>query len=470
MLCLSQRNLFSIITVVLMISLSLPVMAENSPTTLEKRLRQMEQRIKKLESENIQLNKSLDKPYISNDEPELSARLKAVESLANSHRKAARTIETLQGIEASAGFTMAAQGVSGEPAVNHKPSQLNYRGDVTVSLPAGSIGSAEGFLFTHFRMGQGTGLENPGGAFASVNSTSFQRPGTDTSDSTVLLAQLWYQLKVPLPLGGNSDLSRQHLEFNFGKIDPFVFFDQNTIADDETQGFINQAFLHNPLLDVGGDIGVDDFGFTPGFRLAWVNNKLKPEQYTLSIGVFGAGEGASFENSLSRPFVIVQATTHQNPFVGLSGNYRVYYWQNGRGENLYGERQTHAGLGLSIDQKVADYATLFARYGQQTEGQVKFDRALTIGVDVGGSYWNRGNDAIGLAVGGLFISDAYKQASTTPVGFHRSGAEQLVELFYRYRINRQFTVSPDLQFIRHPGGNQLATTLTAYGLRTQLNF
>ncbi len=460
----------TIIASLLAASLSLPAMASDSQTTIDKRLKVLEKRIKALETENARLNKSLDEPYISNSEPEISARLKAVESQSSSYRSAARMVESLQGIKTSVGLIMVAQGLSAQPVNNEKNAELNYRGDVTVSLPAGNIGASKGFLFTHFRMGQGLGLENPGDAFSSVNSTSFQRPGTAASDSTVLLAQAWYQLDIPLPPGGNPDLSRQHMELNFGKIDPFTFFDQNAIADDETRSFMNQAFVHNPLLDVDGDIGVDDFGFSPGIRLAWVNDYYKPQSYGLSMGVFGAGRGASFDDSLSDPFIIVQAETSQQFFVGLKGNYRLYYWRNGRSKNLNGTQEIHTGLGLSLDQKADDYTSLFLRYGYQIQGQVRFDRTLTVGAIFGGSYWNRGGDAAGIALGRLSISNDYKRVSYNLAGYNASDAEQLAEIFYRYWINRQFDISPNLQFIRQPGGNQTAVTMLAYGLRVQLSF
>lgn len=443
--------------------LSLPAQAADKTAS---RLQALEKRVEALEAENRRLKKSLDEPYISDSEPEIAARLKAVESQVYSYRKAARTVESLEGIEAGVGLTMAAQGLSGAPADETKSAELNYRGDVTVSLPAGSIGASEGFIFTHFRMGQGLGLENPGDAFSSFNSTSFQRPGTATADSTVLLAQAWYQLNVPLPLGGNPDLSRQHLELNFGKIDPFIFFDQNTIADDETRGFMNQAFIHNPLLDVGSDIGVDDFGFAPGMRLAWFNDHYKPQRYGLSLGVFGAGKGASFEDSLSDPLLLIQAETGQRFLGGLPANYRLYYWRNGRGEDFDGVETTHSGIGLSLDQQVSDYTTLFARYGQQLDGRVRFDRALTAGAEFGGSNWSRGGDAIGLALGWLSLGNDYKSAATYAAG----DAEQVVELFYRYRINSQFELTPNLQHIHRPGGNRGAGGMTAWGLRVQLNY
>ena len=162
---------------------------EGGDAEIRQRLEAMEQRIRQLEQERAELERSLEEPYISEEEPEISARLKAVESQVNSYRQAARTVESLEGISAGVGLTMMGQGLTDTPAGGGKDGELNYRGDATVSLPAGSLGAAEGFIFTHFRMGQGLGLENPGGAFALLDSTSFQRPGSEASDSTVLLAQ-----------------------------------------------------------------------------------------------------------------------------------------------------------------------------------------------------------------------------------------------------------------------------------------
>ncbi len=253
-----ERKMFGVfLLTALALGMAAPaVLAEETLNTkILHRLEAMEKRIGQLETEKAALQRSLEAPYISAEEPQVAARLKAVESQVNSYRQAARTVESLEGINAGAGFTMMAQALTGTGSADNRDAELNYRADVTVSLPAGNLGNAEGFLFAHFRMGQGLGLENPGGAFSSLNSTSFQRPGSETSDSTVLLAQAWYQLDVPLPLSGNPDRSRRHIEFNVGKMDPFIFFDQNAIADDETRGFVNQSFVHNPLLDVGGQRG-----------------------------------------------------------------------------------------------------------------------------------------------------------------------------------------------------------------------
>ncbi|HEX22124.1 MAG TPA: carbohydrate porin, partial [Chromatiales bacterium] len=51
-----------------------------------------------------------------------------------------------------------------------------------------------------------------------------------------------------------------------------------------------------------------------------------------------------------------------------------------------------------------------------------------------------------------------------------SGAEQVLEFYYRYRLSRQFEISPDLQYLRRPGGNPAANDILALGLRVQLTY
>jgi len=298
-----------------------------------------------------------------------------------------------------------------------------------------------------------------------------------------LLAQAWYQLDVPLPLGGFKPQSRETLSFNFGKMDPFIFFDQNVIADDEATRFLNTAFVHNPLLDAGGDVGVDSFGFTPGLRFAYHNETEKPLSWGASLGVFGAGSGAAFMNSFEKPFVIAQFETAQKFLGGLSGNYRFYVWRNGQAtayaNELDAATEKHSGWGLSLDQRAGEATTLFARYGRQTQGKTRFDRALTLGAEFGGNYWDRSADAVGVAFGQLHTSSDFRRdapaldadADGNPdFGYAASGAEQLIELYYRWRIHATFEVSPDVQHIHRPAGNGAAKDLNLIGLRAQITF
>lgn len=419
----------------------------------------VEKRVQALEKQQESLARSLESEALSEKEPEIATRLKAVESQAQGMLAAARKIDALGGISAGLSLSTVAQRSSGHG------SQLNYRGDAYVSLPLESIGDIRHKMFAQFRIGQGSGL-NELPAYSTPNATAFRVGSLPPDDSVAVLGQAWYQADIPLPFGGFAPRSKQTLEVNFGKMDPFVFFDQNAAAGDETRQFLNAAFVHNPLLDAGGDIGVDSNGFAPGLRLSYANFENKPQAWRVSLGVFGAGaRGSNFQRSLTQPMVMLQAETEQRLFGGLAGNYRLYAWRNPQAEHFDGsEPEQHIGWGFSADQRIGDAMTLFGRYGHQVKGNVRFDRALTVGAEVGGSYWNRGGDALGAAAGFLKSSRAYRDFAAA------GSSERIAELYYRYRIGKQFDLSPSVQYIGHPGGDSAADAVKIFGLRAQLTY
>lgn len=424
-----------------------------------------EQRIQKLEEQQARVAQSLEADTLSENEPELTARLKAVEMQTSSMQAAARKVEAFDGISAGLSLTTVAQKPFG---VADSASQLNYRGDAFVNLPLAPVGNIEHRVFAQFRLGQGAGL-NGLNLFAKPNATAFQlEGGLRPDDSVAVLAQAWYQADIPLPFGGYKPDSKQTLEVTFGKMDPFIFFDQNAAAGDETRQFLNAAFVHNPLLDAGGDIGVDANGFTPGLRLSYTNAARKPEAWRLSLGIFGAGEkGANYQRTLAKPLVMLQAETEQRLFGGLAGTYRMYAWRNAQASNFdagVSEPERHSGWGISADQRVGDGVTLFGRYGHQMQGHVAFDRALTMGAELNGAYWNRGGDSIGLAAGLLKTSRDYRNYANLAAN------ERVSELYYRYSINKQFELSPSFQYIGNPGGDGSADTIRILGLRAQITY
>lgn len=443
----------------------------------------LEQRVQSLEQAQAQVNEGLVSENVSENEPELTSRLKAVEVDVLDMKKSAKTVQALEGLSAGVSLTTVAQMPSGLPsAAAGGNSQLNYRADVTAELPLEPIGDVEHKLFAHFRMGQGQGLNSPFanlGAFASApNAVAFRASGASPDDSVAILGQAWYQASIPFPIGGFKPRSRETLELTFGKMDIFGFFDQNAAAGDESVQFLNSVFVHNPLLDAGGQIGVDANGFQPGFVASYLNETRKPETWRLSLGVFGTGEGANYQRFFSSPLLMAQAETSLR-FSGLSGNYRVYAWSQGQGSELDGSTAKQVGWGISADQRLGDGVTLFGRYGQIARGEVPFDRAFTLGAEFNGSYWNRGADAIGVAAGWLAASDDYRAAGgsgdldgdgTPDFSFTPDGAEKVAELYYRYRISPQFEVSPDFQYVWRMGGNPDASPVTVLGLRAQLSY
>jgi len=453
---------------------------------LEARNSELEKEVKTLKVENEKISKGLESDRISQYEPEITARLKAVEQEAADMKKGAKKLEALDGIKAGASLTTVAQKPSGLPhGTANAGSELSYRADATVELPLSPIGDIDHKLFAHFRMGQGLGLNTPFsnlGHFASApNATAFRASGANPDDSVAILAEAWYQASIPLPYGGFKPYSREKLELTFGKVDIFGFFDRNEAAGDEAIQFMNSVFVHNPLLDAGGEVAVDANGFQPGFIAAYVNETEKAEPWRFSVGVFGAGErGANYQKSLRAPLTIAQIEKKLRLFGGLAGNYRAYVWHRGDVPDLDGvTRRPHTGLGLSVDQRIGDGLNLFGRYGRLVRGELPFDQALTAGAEINGSYWGRGGDALGIAGGWLQSSREYRKAggSGDLIGdgsgiftFAPSGAEKVAEIYYRYRISPQFQVSPDIQWVGRPGANPDARSVKVYGLRANVAF
>ena len=449
---------------------------------LEQRNRELERRldsaqatdarVKALEEAQAQTERSLASDRLSEQEPELVTRLKAVESESLERRKQAQQIEALEGIGVSASLTGVVQQVNpGGSASGERESRANYRGDVAVSLPGGSMGDAEGKIFAHLRFGQGGGVQLRPTFTSTPNTTAFQTAASP-DDAYAIVAQAWYQLTVPLPIGGFKPQSHDRVEITAGKIDPFLFFDQNAAADDETVRFMNNAFVHNPLLDSGGDLGADAYGFAPGVRVAYVSESDKPDTWSASLGVFGSGPGADFTGSLGDPFIIAQLETTRRFFVGQPGTYRVYGWTNGRAADFADARERHSGWGVSADQRVGDAVTLFTRFGSELHGSVRFDRAFTVGAEIGGAYWDRAGDSVGFAAGFLRTSGDYRSATAdgSLAGYAASGTERIAELYYRFRVNTRFDVTPDLQWIQRPGGDGSAPDVVVGGVRARVGF
>lgn len=423
-----------------------PVYAAADPEMLQQTVEKLLQRVEQLEAANKRLEAALTENK-GGDVKELAARVEDVENEVVELRKPSALEEAVDGISASASLTFVAQSMDG----NGDGSDLTGRADVEVELPMGSIGDAEGKLFAHLRAGDGEGLDT--GAFAPSNSMAFG------DESRMDLMQAWYQLDMPVG-GAGGTLGR--VEMTVGKIDPFGFFDGNNIADDESEQFLNLAFIHNPLLDAGGDIGVGDDGGSPGLRVAYVSDVNGGNNFSISGGVFGAGdEGANFSDTFDGALMIGQAEYAGKTIGSLTGAYRLYGWSNSNAVNYNTSlSERHSGWGISVDQQLAGHVTLFGRIGHSTKGEVLVDRAYTLGAQFDGGLWGREADRIGLATGWLKASDES--------GLDRT--ERPTELYYVLQLNDHIHLSPSFQWIDNPLNAPTEDDVTVWSLRAKAAF
>lgn len=443
-------------------------------------MEQLAARVEVLEKRNAELENALTTERLSEREPEIATRLKALEARTQAMDAPVKRMEALDGIKVEGSITGVVQSTgAGATATGQRETRANYRGDVEVTLPGGEWGDVTGTAFAHVRFGQGSGVGLRPTYTSTPNSVGFEVGGVSNPDSSfAVLAQGWYQLDIPLPRSRGTQAATQRARVTVGKIDLFGFFDGNTIADDETTRFQNNAFVHNPLLDSGGGIGADAYGFAPGAILQYIDERDKSAAWTYSLGVFGAGQGANFSGSMGKPLAIAQIeTTRRIGF--LPGTYRLYAWTNGQAAGYLGQAQRQQGMGLSIDQQVSDELTLFARWGRLTKGQPRFDTALTAGAELSGNVWGRGGDAFGVAWGRLRTAKAFGADSATvdadgdgqpDWGYRASGAETLAELYYRWSVGNGLQLTPSFQWIRRPGGDGTASAIRVLGVRAQWAF
>lgn len=436
-------------------------LADPLPADITQMLQALQARVDRLEARNAELEQRLaqTQPPAAKDD-NLAARVEDVENAVVALRDKPNAFERLEGISAGASLTMVGQRADGTGADD---SQLTARADIEVEMDAGSIGDAQGKLFAHFRAGEGDGVS---AGFATPNATG----GFGTSRPALM--QAWYQLDIPV--GGQSGNLGQ-VEFTLGKIDPFGFFDGNNVADDESEGFLNLGFVHNPLLDAGGDIGVGSDGASPGLRLAYVSDINGANHITASLGLFGTDRGGDYTDTFGNPLTIAQLEYAGKTWGGMEGAYRLYAWNNARAFDQVNDldsngefddtEESHRGWGLSLDQQLTENGTLFARYGHSTKGTMQFDRAFTLGGQLGGAGWGRENDRLGLAFGWLKSSDEYRTANP---GF--SGSEKTAELFYVWQFNDHLHLSPSLQWIGRPGADPSADDITVLGLRAKVSY
>lgn len=441
------------------------------------RLQQLEQRNSQLEAQVRQLQQAAPPaPAVAPPAPAAVAepgwgkpaeeRLSTLEQQVRSLARPAELVGQEDSLTVEGGLLALAQQVNrGGSATGRSQGRLNYRGDVELTLPLGTVpalGEARFTGFGHLRFGQGTGVALRPTHSATANSIAFEG-GAGSDETYAIVAQAWGQFEWPLEGARFNDLPGDRVELTLGKMDVFGFFDQNTVAGDEGAQFLNNVFVHNPLLDSGGDIAADAYGLAPGARLAYIDEG-DDWGWGASLGVFASGTGAGFNAGPRSPLLIGQLEWTPKQINGEArGNYRLYAWTNGQTTDLAGLTQRHSGYGLSVDQKLGAAWNVFGRWGQRVSGDGAFDRALTLGFEHGGRRWGRPYDTAGLAVGWVRTDGALRSEGL-------SGQEQLLEAYYRFRLNDHLELSPDLQWIRRAGGDGQAPDIAVFGLRAAIGF
>ncbi len=182
---------------------------------------------------------------------------------------------------------------------------------------------------------------------------------------------------------------------------------------------------------------------------------------------------------------------------GLPGSYKVGAWHDTSNANdvfldtshqpiaLTGgaplRRNSRGGVYLNFLQQVSGRdkgsgASVFLNITQSDRATAaSMDRQIALGVTYKGPFDGRHGDTIGFALGSNHVNG--RIADNVRLGNDRTGgaravpgSESVCELFYAWVPRPFFSLQPNLQYVRHPGGVSSSTAVVVIGLRSSVDF
>lgn len=320
-----------------------------------------------------------------------------------------------------------------------------------------------GRLCAHARWQQGAGA-NPavGGLWQAADDLD--------GDLELHLDQLWYE----------QDLFDQRLTLRLGYLDCQTIVDRNAYANSEDRQFMHQALDNNPLLPLQIGLG------------ASLTLRPAPWLHLIAASVDSQGRltRAGFDTAFHGParyvsFFEIGVAPQLPNLLGsgrLPGNYRLGAVLDPRPRAIFEDpavqpprRPTRGddwGWYLSCDQAVfrendrdAQGLGVFARYGWRRDDVNRSEHVWSAGVQYEGLIPRRDRDVLGFGVFQGLPSEPFREFVDAS-----AKAETGYELYYAIEVTRWFKITPDIQYIAHPGASHRLRDAIVLGLRAQISF
>ena len=315
-------------------------------------------------------------------------------------------------------------------------------------------------------------------------------------------------LRWSLPLGEETgDVERgqdqlpgkeatRRIDVKIGKMAVSDDFDKNRYANGTRTQFMNWSLFN----DTAWDFAADTRGYTDGAMIAWIN-----PTWTLRYGIYRMpyqANGQQLVSSLGRSNGQQLELTLQPQADGWA--LRLLAFRNEARMGIYRDAiATALASGLPPDI-VADDAPGRHKYGFAVNGELpladggdtglfmragwndgrtesfaftEVDRSLSGGFQLSGTHWGRDTDHVAIAIAIDALSSPHRDylalggnGFVLGDGALRYGREQIVEAYYNYQPIKHLTLSPDFQYIRHPGYNRDRGPARFAGLRAHVEF
>ena len=290
-------------------------------------------------------------------------------------------------------------------------------------------------------------------------------------------------------LGGTRPLSR--FTTVAGKFSLVDFFDNNSYSHDPRTQFMNWALMYNGAWDYPSDVR----GYTVGVMEEWTGRRwslrhataMEPTAAngpTLDTRVAkNRGEVAEWESRFtpaSHPGALRLLGFYNREHAGTFRESVATAAALGGAPNLDTSRRDGTGkygFGVNLEQEIRKDIGAFARYGWadgKTEAWAftQIDRSLSGGVLIGGRFWQRPKDRVGLAAVRNYLSgDQRAFLAAGGLGFIigdgalRYAPETILETYYAVPVPYGFTLTGDYQFVNHPAYNQDRGPVSVFTLR-----
>jgi high affinity Mn2+ porin len=274
-------------------------------------------------------------------------------------------------------------------------------------------------------------------------------------------------------LPGKVDVSR--LTVQVGKFSVSDIFDGNSYAKDTRRDFMNWSMWASGAFDYAADRLGLTYGATAEFN---------QKQWALRAGYFLMDSESNSNNFDTRVFqrgeYVVELETRYSLF-SQPGKLRTIAWLNSAFSGSYRETLDNPALNLDIsqtrtgrikygyvinlEQALNDEVGLFGRWSWN-DGKTEImaftdiDASLSLGASIKGVRWGRPDDVIG--IGGVINAlsrdhrDFIAAGGLGPlIGDGRLNylRERILETYYAFAFNKQFTLTADYQFITNPAYN-----------------
>ena len=374
-----------------------------------------------------------------------------------------------QGIEIGLGVTNIYQtNVKGGLSTHNKRGR--YSGSYDLELTADTqklFGIEGGSLYVH---AEGWWPKSSGIDGASVGSVFGVNDDAGSRDTLVITEFWWEQAMF-------DDTVRLRL----GKLDMTggfehrgcpVSFDCSSYANDEASQFLNSALVNNPT------IPFPDYGL--GAILYW--NPI--EWWYASFGIADAQADAretGFKTTFGdEDYLFYILETGVSPSLDsangpLQGIYRIGFWNDPQPKaNFDGTKSYRDDVGFytncdqmlckeNSDPEDSQGLGAFFRYGYASSKRNDITNFYSFGFQYQGLIEDRDDDILGIGFAQGIFSDSAKTTYTDDY-------ENAVELYYNVQVADRMNISPSIQYISNPGGNNAASDAVVLGMRVQMNF